>query len=295
MPIITRIRAHRVERISPSFVRIEFAGTGLAEFGTDGPAYDQRLKLIFPPTSGTLPELGADTWYADLLALPEDARGWIRTYTLRELRGDGVVIDFVLHPGAHGPGSDWAATAVPGDEVLIVGPKRGEAGGGVEWAPGKASRLLLVGDETAVPAVASILRSLPADAVGTAILEVPVAADVQRLRAPAGIEVTWLPRAGAPVGSRAIETVADLLGFDPPRAETPDFDEVDPDLWETPSFSSSGEPVEPGAPDDGRYAWIAGESTMVTVLRRHLVGELAMPRRQVAFMGYWRQGVAMKG
>ncbi|WP_199905123.1 SIP domain-containing protein [Nocardioides sediminis] len=79
---------------------------------------------------------------------------------------------------------------------------------------------------------------------------------------------------------------------------------MDPDLWETPSYSSSGEEIEAaaggdpsrgsGRPLDGVYAWIAGESTVVTGLRRHLVRELGMDRRQVAFMGYWRRGVAMR-
>jgi NADPH-dependent ferric siderophore reductase len=45
---------------------------------------------------------------------------------------------------------------------------------------------------------------------------------------------------------------------------------------------------------DGLYAWIAGESKVVTGLRRLLVKELGMDRRQVAFMGYWRRGVAMR-
>jgi NADPH-dependent ferric siderophore reductase len=44
----------------------------------------------------------------------------------------------------------------------------------------------------------------------------------------------------------------------------------------------------------GTYAWIAGESTVVTGLRRHLVNELGLDRGRVAFMGYWRRGVAMR-
>ena len=72
-------------------------------------------------------------------------------------------------------------------------------------------------------------------------------------------------------------------------------DEVDPDLWETPTYSSSGEEVPADATVvGGTYAWIAGESKVVTGLRRHLVNELGFDRRQVAFMGYWRRGVAMK-
>jgi NADPH-dependent ferric siderophore reductase len=75
--------------------------------------------------------------------------------------------------------------------------------------------------------------------------------------------------------------------------------EVDPELWETPTYSSSGEEVDDSAATlghelDGLFAWIAGESGIVTGLRRLLVGELGMDRRQVAFMGYWRRGVAMR-
>ena len=58
--------------------------------------------------------------------------------------------------------------------------------------------------------------------------------------------------------------------------------------------SSKGEEI---ASDDaaGRYFWIAGESGVVTTLRRHLVKDLGIDRAQVAFMGYWRRGVAMRG
>ena len=81
------------------------------------------------------------------------------------------------------------------------------------------------------------------------------------------------------------------------RSEEPD--EVDPDLWETPTYSSSGEEVDAattvvGHDLDGIYAWIAGESGVVTGLRRVLVKDLEVDRRQVAFMGYWRRGVAMQ-
>lgn len=78
-----------------------------------------------------------------------------------------------------------------------------------------------------------------------------------------------------------------------------DPEEVDPDLWETPAYSSSGEDVAgpptaaPGALAD-LYAWIAGESGVVTALRRHLVQEIGIDRHRVAFMGYWRRRVAMR-
>ena len=78
-------------------------------------------------------------------------------------------------------------------------------------------------------------------------------------------------------------------------------DEIDPELWETPVHSSSGEQVAGAtvvpaddSPHAGLYAWIAGESRVVTGLRRRLVDELGIDRGQVAFMGYWREGVAMR-
>ena len=75
-------------------------------------------------------------------------------------------------------------------------------------------------------------------------------------------------------------------------------EEIDPDLWETPTYSSSGEALEDASaqatPHPGLYAWIAGESGMVTGLRRQLVRGLGIDRRQVAFMGYWRRGVSMR-
>jgi NADPH-dependent ferric siderophore reductase len=66
--------------------------------------------------------------------------------------------------------------------------------------------------------------------------------------------------------------------------------------------SSSGEDLAAPGPRrppvgtylDDLYAWIAGESWLVKALRRSLVTELGVDRRQVAFMGYWRQGVAMR-
>ena len=115
---------------------------------------------------------------------------------------------------------------------------------------------------------------------------------------PAGVDVVWLPRDGAPLGSLLDAEVRRRLGatVEPVRV---DEAEVDPDLWETPTYSSSGEDVDVpvatvGHDLDGLYAWIAGESAVVTSMRRLLVNGLGMDRRQVAFMGYWRRGVAMR-
>lgn len=286
-----------VERLSPSFVRVELGGSDLADFGVDGPTYDQRIKLLFGPE-----------------------RDLVRTYTVRAVRpGPRLVVDFVLHlaPGSTGPATLWAAGARPGDEVGIIAPRRGEPFGGIEFAPAPGARLLLAADETAVPAVAAILEQLAQgspETRGTAYLEVPGPGDVLDLAAPSGVEVRWLPREGSgrahgSLLDAAVRGSSVLSGLSRLRraplavgAEVGAGDgaigseSVDPHLWETPTYSSSGEPVDPVGPDAARadaadlYAWIAGEAATVTGLRRHLVRGLGLDRRQVAFMGYWRKG-----
>ena len=136
------------------------------------------------------------------------------------------------------------------------------------------------------------------DARGQVFLEVPFAADVLTLQHPEGVGVRWLPRDGAPRGEALQAAVLEHLGTRPEPVVVAD-EEVDPDLWETPAYSSSGEDVDVherhvGHDFDGLYAWIAGEAKVVTGLRRALVKDLGIDRHQVAFMGYWRVGVAMK-
>ena len=305
--ILDVVEVVRVDRLSPAFVRFELGGTCLADFGVDGPLYDQRIKLVFPGVPGGPPpsfEGADDSWYDTWLKRPVEDRGHMRTYTIRDVRGEGadtrLVVDIVVHPDDHGepgPGCAWAASASVGDRLAVIAPRRGQFYGGIEFEPGTARRLLLVGDETAVPAICAILGQLRPDAVGAAFLEVPSAADVLTVQHPEGVEVVWLARDEDDHGARLHQAVLDHLGVG--GAPVVEVDEVDPDLWETPTYSSSGEDVDVatsavGHDLDGVYAWIAGESAVVTGLRRVLVKDLGVDRRQVAFMGYWRRGVAMQ-
>jgi len=302
--LLEEAEVRRVQRLSPSFVRLELGSPAFAELGVDGPWLDQRIKLVFPHGDGPVPSFAGadDSWYTTWLDRPVEERGHMRTYTVRDVvSADSadirMVIDIVLHEdhgdGAAGPGSTWAARATEGDRLVVLAPRRGHAYGGIEFVPGEAGRVLLAGDETAVPAIAGILRDLPADAVGTALLEVPFSADVQDLVSPSGVEVRWLPRDGRPLGSLLHAAAVELLGGSAATVEVGD-DEIDPDLWETPAYSSSGEEVAAeSAHTDDLYVWIAGESKVVTGLRRVLVNDVGLDRRQVAFMGYWRVGVSM--
>lgn len=311
-----------VERLSPSFVRIRFGGNGFEHLGPDGPTLDQRVKLLIPGRGRPAPTalLDADGWYAAWLALPERDRGHLRTYTARAVEGEGegrlLVVDFVLHgPGSHGaaagPAGAWAAAAAVGDEVGLLAPRRGHEGrfGGIEFAPGAARRLVLVADETALPALASVVESLPEGAEGVAVIEVPEAADFLDVRFPTGIERHWLARGDRVRGEQTLEVLRRCLRLDTDGGRTrgrqafggPSLGraaELDEDVWETPVHSSSGEDVAPDhdSPDtlgpDDTYAWVAGDSDTVKACRRLLVGEGGMPRPQVAFMGYWKQGRA---
>ncbi|MCI2416376.1 siderophore-interacting protein [Saccharopolyspora sp. K220] len=288
------VEVARVRRLGPSFVRLTFTAECLSDFGAGG--VDQRIKLVLAQPGRTLADFpnGPD-WYQQWLALPDEIRPVLRTYTVRSYRPEPAEldIDFVLHggPGGHsGPAATWAATARPGDEIGVLGPDRPGTGRmwGCEWAPpASASHLVLAGDETAVPAVASIVETLPPCARGIVCLEVPEEHDRQEWAVPDGVEVRWFPRcASAPHGKLLEEGVAAALDELHPRSRggVADLDEVDVDaatLWDVPADDAA-----PGQ----FYGWLAGEAAVIKRLRQLLVRDYGIPKQAVAFMGYWRHG-----
>ncbi|ROS74341.1 siderophore-interacting protein [Cellulomonas sp. PhB143] len=301
------VRVARVTRLCSSFVRVTFTGEDLDEFADNG--RDQRIKFVLPAPDGGYVHLDrSPEWYAAWRAQPEERRNPLRTYTVRAVRHESreVDVDVVLH-GDGGPASRWATSAGPGTPLVILGPNARHDGrhGGLEFTPPACSHaLLLAGDETAVPAIAAICESLPDDAVGDVLLEVPTAGDTWTLDTPAGVRVTWLPRDGAPHGDALVPAVSAaaerLLAMGVRRSESElsaassgalpaALEDVDVDqalLWEVP-LDEAGIPL---VQDTVLYAWLAGEAGVIKTLRRYLVGELGVDRRAVAFMGYWRQG-----
>lgn len=290
-------RVLRITQLTPHFTRITFGGDDLQHFGIDG--LDQRIKLLLPRADGTFPELGLFDgpspamldWYRRWRELPDEERNPIRTYTIRAVRPElaEIDVDFVLH-GTEGPASAWAQAAAPGDELIIVGPdsRAASPAGGIEWNPGPARRVLLAGDETAAPAICAILESLPDDFSGEAFIEVPEAGDRLNISHPSGVTVTWLGRGGAPHGTFLEPAVAEwgarrLAGAVAQTDALEDAEATDPDevLWDVPEHVVGED-----------YAWLAGEAGVVTRMRRHLVRDLGIDRKAVAFMGYWRIGRA---
>lgn len=285
-------------QLSPSMVRLVFADPDVRHMAIGGP--DQRIKVFFPSAGQATPQLPRDVnWYAGYRALPPTTRPPMRSYTIRRLDATvaEVEVDFVLH-GDGGPASRWAIRARPGDRTVLSAPdgRDGAIVSGFEWRPPAGTRrLLLVGDETAVPAMAAILEHLADTGCGATIdvvLEVAGRDDMLSLRAPPQARIDWRARDGAAHGRCLLDALAGGAG--PPGsagpvvarpAHIPSGDaEIDIDraiLWETDSAAEAG---------GGLYVWMAGEAGAVVALRRHLVGVRGIDRRAIACMGYWRLG-----
>ena len=333
MTLAFEVTVSSVEELSPNFRRITFGGYCLRDFGVNGDTLDLRIKLMIPSLAedGTelpLPafEMTQAGWYREWLAMDPAVRGSMRTYTVRKSRLDSVYpeidVDFVMHfdaDGHGGPAAHWAQNAKPGDAITIIGPNNraaqcytAEIYGGIEWRPGMAQRVLLAGDETAVPAISTILESLPPYMTGHAFLEVPQAGDFLDLKTDANVEITWLAR-GAAIGrsrphgellQQAVRAAVPVPGWvgikesDGGAGPEPEDVNVDVDiLWETPARMETAEIEATKNPDMPAgampfYAWIAGEAAVIKDMRRYLVRDVGIDRKQVAFMGYWRQGKA---
>lgn len=176
-------------RISPSYVRLTLSGDSLRHWRHVG--YDQWFRIAVPTSDSTrfdnlAPRFGMGG-YLRYLSTPKATRPDIRSYTVRNWRHDQAEldVDFLAH-GDTGRAGPWADSLPVGDPVGII-----DQGCGFRAARG-TDEVLLVGDGSALPAVAGILRDLPSHASGTAIIEVPHAEDRQEVTAPAGVELCWV-------------------------------------------------------------------------------------------------------
>lgn len=248
-------------KLTPGFTNVTLGGPELEHLVPMG--FDQGVRLFFPREGQDelrMPSRSNGTWMAELLLLPKSRRPWVRNFTVRSVRPESGELDveFALHGDT--PASAWARRARPGDPAGIYDI------GMTYLPPDDAAWQLLVGDESALPAILAILEDAPASLVAEVFLEVGRTADFRTdLSAPEGVRVHWLARDGAqsPPGRAALEAVR--------------------------------ESSLPSLPQGRSYTWVAGESRLATGVRRHLVNDRGVPKSDIAFFGYWRHGHSSPG
>ncbi|MGF1646024.1 MAG: siderophore-interacting protein [Kineosporiaceae bacterium] len=220
-------RVEETRRLTRHLVRVVLGGDDLADH-PEPEFTDAYLKMTFPGPDGPV----------------------ARRYSVRRWDAGArlLTVDFVVH-GDEGVAGPWAAAARPGDEVGVSLP-------GGSYRPDLAAAWhLMVGDESALPAIAASLEQVPAGAPTVVRLVCDGPEDELALASPGALDVVWLHRRGAddPVGllPQAVRDMPFLRG-----------------------------PV---------HAFVHGEAGEVRDVRRHLLGERGVDRALLSASGYWRR------
>ncbi|RMD01523.1 siderophore-interacting protein [Aquitalea palustris] len=218
-----KVTVSKIERTGDGFARISFSGEDLAGFQSQ--SFDDHIKFIFTDAQG-------QTVLRDYTPSHWDA-------------GQGVlVLEFALH-GA-GAAATWAEQAAVGMTAMIGGPK------GSMIIPAQQDWHLLLGDDSALPAIRRRLAELPVSA----------RADVLLLR-PAALAAWSVPRQQEWQLQQVTEPAALLAALR---------------QWQAPAGNG--------------FAWCAGEGGLMRQVRSILLEEKALPREGVRVAAYWRQGEA---
>ena len=249
--VAQRAEVVSTERITPQMVRVVFSGPDGAALAADPAGYtDAYVKLLLPrPGSGVVEPFDLDEVKS---RIPAEDWPVMRTYTIRRFdqRTGYATIDFVVH-GDEGIAGPWADAAAPGDQVQFRGP-----GGG--YAPDRqADWHLLVGDESALPAIATALEALPEGARAYAFIEVADPAEEQTLLTEARAQVQWIHRSSSESGP----------GEDLVRAVT-----------------------ELEFPPGRVHAFVHGDAMTVKQIRSYLRFTHQVPKEDLSASGYWRRG-----
>jgi NADPH-dependent ferric siderophore reductase len=221
-----------LERLTPRLLRIQLSSPELHDFVSLGA--DDHVKLFFPTEDG-------ETAMRDFTPRAYDAAKGLLT------------LEFALHDA--GPATRWATSAAVGDTLEIGGPRSSTI------MPDDFDWLLLVGDETALPAMARRVEELEPGLPVTTYAIVAAQDEVMRFSSPADLTQTWIVRDGA--GDDTAQLRAALDGFTPPVG-------------------------------DG-FVWIAAEAAVARELRRYMAEDRGHPRAWMRAAGYWARGKADGG
>ncbi|WP_436795095.1 siderophore-interacting protein [Actinospongicola halichondriae] len=243
-PTFRRAAVIRAEHLTPHMRRIVLGGEEFDGLVIDEPA--SSVRLLLPPTDGG--ELLLPTWTGNQFELADGSRAPIRTFTPRHFDAAAreLTIDVVLHEG--GAASAWAASAEAGGQVAVSGPGRGYE---IDTSAGS---YLLAGDETAIPAIAQLLETLPEHTKTQVIIEVTTPDAQLALPDHPRSNAQWrVLDDGAVPGSALVEAVTSLVEIPP-------------------------------------AVWVAGEAAAVQKIRKHLFDERGMTRSAATVRGYWKRG-----
>ena len=238
----------RISRLTPHMIRVVLGGEGLAGFPA-GEFTDHYVKLLFPPPGAPY---SAPFDVEQIRAeLPQEHWPVTRTYTVRAWNPDSgeLTIDFVYH-GDEGLAGPWAAAATPGDRIQMFGP-------GGAYAPSPtADWHLLVGDESALPAIGAALTRLPARRPALVFVEVAGPEEEQTdLVLGEAVELVWVHRGSQAPGAAVAAAVR---------------------LAQLPAGTG--------------HAFVHGEAGLVRELRLHLRTERGLAPESTSISGYWRLG-----
>jgi NADPH-dependent ferric siderophore reductase len=235
----------RAEPRTPHLVRVSLGGPELEGFDPGLPAASVRLLL---PRGD---ELEIPEWTGNLFVYADGTRATMRTLTPLRFDPDQLQLDVEIILHGDGPLSEWAAAAVPKAATAVSGPGRG-------YTIDPAMRTyVLAGDESALPAISTLLPALPPDASVTVLAEVAHTDAQVDLPSHPGADVHWHVRAAdATPGDALVAAVRET--------------EISPEA----------------------RVWAAGEAASMQRIRKHLADDRDHPRAQCTVRGYWKHGRA---
>lgn len=230
------LRVARVADVTPRMRRVTFTGEALEGFVSA--AADDHIKLLFAHNEDEQRRLD------DFLAGRDGERPLTRDYTPRrhDPQAGELDVDFVLH--GDGPASTWASQVQPGQQLYIAGPRSSLV------VPDIFDAYLLIGDETALPAIGRWLEAFTPGRKATVLVEIENEAEKQRLPSAAEVQLHWLIR-----GERSLLDAARALR----------------------------------KPEGELYAWVACEANQSRKIRRMLIEEQEIDEKRIKAAGYWRR------
>jgi NADPH-dependent ferric siderophore reductase len=241
------LQVTRVQALNPHLVRVTFTGDELEDFVSA--SFDDHVKLFFPEPGESMPALpqaGPTGPEFD----PSKPRPIARDFTPRRFdrAARELDIEFALHEA--GPATAWAAQAAPGQHLGIGGPR------GSFVIPTQFDWHLLIGDETALPAIARRLEELPEGTRVAALIEVADPSARIEFDTRADLYVQWRYRNESEHPGGAL-----LLAL-----------------------------RETYLPDGDGYVWAAGEATLMRAVRKLLCEERGIDKKRIRASAYWKRG-----